>query len=221
MSDLPDRPVQRLRKPSWRDTRLIAGILLVLASTVLGSVVVARADDRVPVYVAKSTLVVGDQLSVDNLERIDVQLDDALPDYLMADRAIPPDTAVGREVRAGELVPMSALIPKDQASVQPVTLIVDAVSASMLTRGSVIDVYASEPVKDGATDEYAAPKRLLQRVDVALRPEGATGFGASSDTVSVRVMVPSDQVTEVIRQLDQGSRITVVPVPGSVVQGGS
>ena len=56
MTDLPDRPVQRLRKPSWRDSRLIAGVLLVLAATTLGSVVVARADDRVPVYVAADTL---------------------------------------------------------------------------------------------------------------------------------------------------------------------
>ena len=53
MSDLPTPTASRVRAPSWRDSRLLVGLLLVLLSTVLGSVVVARADDRVPVYAAK------------------------------------------------------------------------------------------------------------------------------------------------------------------------
>ena len=53
MTDLPTPTATRLRRPSWRDSRLLVGVLLVLVSTVLGSVVVARADDRVPVYAVK------------------------------------------------------------------------------------------------------------------------------------------------------------------------
>ncbi len=52
MTDLPTPVASRLRAPSWRDSRLLVGVLLVVLSVVLGAVVVARADDRVPVYAA-------------------------------------------------------------------------------------------------------------------------------------------------------------------------
>lgn len=221
MTDLPDRPVQRLRRPGWRDTRLVSGVLLVLVSTVLGSLVVARADDRVPVYVASGPLVPGDPLRPEVLERRDVQLDDALPGYLLADRALPPDAFLAREVRAGELIPLSALVGRADVGVQQVTLLVDALSARALVRGSVVDVYASTRVRGGATDELGPPRLLLQRASVATRPEEASGFGASADRVSVRVLVPTGQVREVVGALDAGARVTVVPVPGSVVSGTS
>ena len=48
MSDLPVPTAARLKRPGWRDARLVVGVVLVLASVVLGSWVVARLDDRVP-----------------------------------------------------------------------------------------------------------------------------------------------------------------------------
>jgi hypothetical protein len=221
MTDLPDRPVQRLRKPSWRDSRLVAGVLLVLATTVLGSLVVARADDRVPVYVAADTLLPGDRLTADRLERRDVQLDGSMPAYLAADRAIPADSYLVRAVKRGELVPMSALVGQSQVDVQTVTLLVDATSARPLVKGSVVDVYANARRPDGGPDDFAGPKLLLEKAVVAATPEESQGFGARSDVLPVRALVPIDKVAAVIRHLDSGSRITVVPVAGSDVRAGS
>lgn len=221
MTDLPDRPVQRLRTPSWRDSRLIAGVLLVLAATVLGSLVVARADDRVPVYVAADTLLPGDRLTADKLERREVQLDDAMPAYLPADRDVPAQSYLAREIRPGELVPRSALVDESQVTVQTVTLLVDATSARPLVKGSVIDVYANAPRPGGGPDELVGPRLLLERAVVAATPEDADGFGARSDALPVRTLVPRDRVAAVIGHLDSGSRITVVPVAGSDVRAGS
>lgn len=221
MSDLPDRPVQRLRKPSWRDSRLIAGVLLVLTATVLGSVVVARADDRVPVYVATDTLLPGDRLTADRLERREVQLDDSMPAYLAADRALPADRYLVREIKRGELVPVSALVDRAAVRVQTMTLLVDATSARPLVKGSVIDVYANALKPDGGPGDFVGPALLLEDAVVAATPEERDGFGARSDALPVRALVPVDKVPEVIEQLDAGSRITVVPVAGSDVRGGS
>jgi hypothetical protein len=221
MTDLPDRPVQRLRKPSWRDSRLVAGVLLVLAATVLGSLVVARADDRVPVYVAADTLLPGDRLTAEKLERRDVQLDGSMPAYLAADRAIPPGSYLVRVVKRGELVPVSALVGQSQVDVQTVTLLVDATSARPLVRGSVIDVYANALKPDGGPEDFVGPKLLLQKAVVAATPEESEGFGARSDALPVRALVPLDKVPAVIGHLDSGSRITVVPVAGSDVKAGS
>ena len=74
-----------------------------LAATVLGSLVVARADDRVPVYVASDTLLPGDRLSADRLERREVQLDDPMPAYLRA-------AGEPRLIALGGVVPLLSFI---------------------------------------------------------------------------------------------------------------
>ena len=54
---LPSATVaRRFQTPSWRDTRLLVGVLLVLVSVVAGAVVVDRADRTVPVYAAARVL---------------------------------------------------------------------------------------------------------------------------------------------------------------------
>lgn len=220
MTDLPIRRANRLRKPSWRDSRLLAGVLLVLASTALGSVVVARADDRVPMYAAKGALVPGDRLSADNVVRVDVQLGSGGARYLSAATALPSDAFAVREVRPGELIAVSAIGGRSEVAVQPVTLMADATSALALVRGSVVDVYVDEP-KPGTTQEMAGAEQVLTSVSVAGAPETAGGFGATSDQVAVRVVVPKDSVRTIIDHIDKGSRITLVPVPGSPVKGAS
>ena len=76
MTDLPTPTASRLRRPSWRDSRLVVGVLLVLVSTVLGALVVARADDRVPVWAARGQVAPGQQLTESDLVRVDVLLGD-------------------------------------------------------------------------------------------------------------------------------------------------
>ena len=66
---------QRLRRPSWRDPRLLAGLALVLGSVVLGTSVVAAADDTIAVYAAADALVAGDPLETDALTVVRVGAD--------------------------------------------------------------------------------------------------------------------------------------------------
>lgn len=221
MTNLPSRPANRLRKPSWRDSRLLAGVLLVLACAVAGSVVVARADDRVPVYAAATVLVPGEALSPDKLTRVDVQLGAGMAGYLAADLALPSPAYVLREVRPGELLPRSAVGGLADVGLQPVTLDVDATSASTLVRGSVVDVYVNPP-KPGTNDEYAGPQLALRAVAVATGPTAKTGFARSgAQTTPISVMVPKSKVAVLVGRIDDGSRITVVPVPGTVTRGRS
>lgn len=95
----------RLQRPSWRDSRLIVGIVLVLLATALGAKAVASADDRVPRYAAATTLKPGDRLDAGTIVRVDVLLDDAVAAYLSAQTPPPADSFVLREVRAGEARP--------------------------------------------------------------------------------------------------------------------
>lgn len=224
MSDLPTPTASRLRTPSWRDGRLIVGVLLVLTSTALGAFVIAGLDDRVPMYAARHQLVPGQALGADDLVRVDVQLGDAAAGYLAASAPVPADAHVLRELRPGELVPVTAVGGAAAAQTQPVVLQVDATSASALVAGSVVDVYVNKPAEGEAANaggapgstRYAGPEQVLQSVTVAgvATEDGMLAVG--SGTRPVQVMIPRDRVRQVIGDVDQGARITLVPTPGSV-----
>ena len=223
MSDLPTPAASRLRAPSWRDTRLIVGVLLVLVSTVLGSVVVARADDRVPVWAAKGPVSPGQRLTADDVVRVDVLLGDGAAAYLPADRPIGADTWALRDLRPGELIPVGGVGGAGAVTVQQVALLVDATSASVLTAGSVVDVYVNRP-KEASTvglPAYAGPERVLERVAVVRVAADDGVLAGSAVSRAVHVMVPREEVQAIVADVDLGARITLVPVPGGVAAAGS
>ena len=150
MSDLPAPTASRLRAPSWRDSRLLVGVLLVLVSTVAGAVVVARADERVPVFAAASPVAPGERVTADDLTVVDVQLGDGAAAYLPADRPLADDTYALRPLRPGELVPAAGVGTAAEVGVQQVALLVDATSAAALSAGSVVDVYVNRPEEGSA-----------------------------------------------------------------------
>lgn len=219
MAELPTPSASRLRRPSWRDGRLLVGLVLVLLSAALGSLALARADDRLPVYAARGPLLPGQALSAERVSRVDVQLAEAMPGYLSAAGELPPNTFVLREIRDGELVPLSALGGADQVSVQPLTLLADATSVSALVVGSVVDVYVNPPVEGATGRAFQGPRLALRGVSVARLPRSSTVLGSATDaTDAVQVMAPGDQVKDLIAQVDTGAKVTLVPVPGSVVR---
>jgi hypothetical protein len=200
---------------------LVVGVLLVLASLVLGSVVVSSADDRVPSYAARTALVPGQRVTEADLVRVDVQLGDASGVYLSARRALGPDRFVLRPVHGGELVPATAIGGRDAVGVQPLTIVVDAGSAAALQVGSQVDVYSDAPAGGGASGgtTFAGPELVLERVSVSSLPQDAGGLGSGSSAgQAVQVMVPTDRVKDIIGRVDQGARVTVVPVAGSVLK---
>ena len=216
MTDLPAPTASRLRRPGWRDTRLLVGVLLVVASVALGSYVVAHADDRVPVYAAAHPLVPGTPLTDDDLVRVDVQLGSQQDRYLPAGLGLSADRFVLREVAAGELVPASAVGGREQVETQPLTLNIDAGSAATLRVGSRVDVYVN-PVAEqsgGAGTTFAGPELVLSGVSVAGLPKSSSGLGGSAGDRPVQVMAPTDRIKQVIGDVDRGARVTVVPVAG-------
>lgn len=223
MTDLPTPAASRLRRPSWRDSRLVVGLLLVLVSTVLGALVVAQADDRVPVWAARGQVAPGERLTEADVVRVDVLLGDGAAAYLPADTAFPADTFALRDLRPGELVPASAVGGPDRVEVQQVALLVDATSASTLARGSVVDVYVNRPTTSTTvgTPTFEGPERALEAVSVVRVAGEDAVLGGATETRAVHVMVPRDQVRDLVADVDAGARITLVPVPGGVTAGGS
>lgn len=212
MSELARPVAKRLQRPSWRDSRLLVGVLLVLVATILGAKAVASSDDRVPVWVAGSDLVAGDVVTADAVRRVDVRLADETDLYLSAAQPPPVGRSLVRDVRAGELVPRTALGAADQVGLQRVTVRADAVSAQGLLRGSRVDVFVTPKSSLSATEKAKTTKVLSAAGVAAVQTEGG-GLGSRS-TTSVSLYVPTHSVQAVVEAVDAESKLTLVPVAG-------
>lgn len=137
---------RRLRGPSWRDPRLVVGVLLVAASVLAGATLFSRADDTVGVWTARSDLTAGSGVGPADLVRRQVRFPDsaAADRYVSADSAIPAGATLTREVGAGELLPRAALRRDAPASLVEVPLSTAAELVPATVRpGSVVDVWVT------------------------------------------------------------------------------
>ena len=221
MAELPKPTAARLRAPSWRDTRLVVGVVLVLLSMTVGAKVIASAGDTVAMYAAAASLVPGQPVTQRDVRRVEVQLGLDRSSYVAADHDIVPDTFALREVRPGELVPRSALGRRADVNLKPVSVPVDSGGAAQLDAGSTVDVWVNAKDRSSAMENYGKPVKTLQAAPVVRRPEPGGGLGAVSGTTAVQIMVPEAGVQGLIASIDQGARITLVPVPGSQARAGA
>lgn len=215
MVELAEPTAKRLQRPSWRDARLLVGVVLVLLATALGARVIASADDTVPMYAAATAIRPGDRLTSDNLRRVDVQLGDEVGRYLSARSAVSDDAYALRDIPEGELVAVSAVGGHVQVAVQAVTVEVDASSARGLPANAVVDVWVSPRDLQSTQARYLDATLALERVSVSPVTADSGRFGASASTMAVQLRVPRDKVAQVIGAVDKQSRFTLVPVPGS------
>ena len=214
MAQLPEPTAKRLQRPSWRDARLLVGLVLVLLGTAVGARIIASYDDTVPMYAASTAIRPGDHLTPDNVHRVDVQLGDQTSRYLSARSAVAEDSYALRDIPEGELVPVSAVGASSTVTVQPVTVEVDANSARGLPANAVVDVWVSARDPQSTQERYLEASLALQRISVLPVNQDASRFGAAAASTAVQLRVPRDKVAEIIAAVDRQSRFTLVPVPG-------
>lgn len=214
------RAARRLEPPSWKDVRLVVGLLLVLLSVAGGLRLVTSLDDTTPVYAAATDLLPGQPVRAGDLVPVSVRLGDAAGAYVDGDAPIEPGTHLLRPVEAGELVPASALGTARQALDKTVSVPVDAVAARSLVQGSVVDVWVSRRDEDAVGEAYLDPELLLAGAVLDQVPAESTGLGAGLGRTAVQVVVPADRVASLIAAVDQDARLTLVPAPRAVPQEG-
>lgn len=178
----------------WRDWRLAVGVLLVLGSAVLGARVVSAADDTVAVWAAGEDLVAGTQLRSDDLVPLAVRIEAPVNPYLSG--SVPDGYVVTRDVRAGELVPASAVAAASEAGATSRLVALALTPESLPGRigtGDRVDVWLVPDVH--AADDSPATL-LVEGVSVTDAPVGDAGFGAASSKRSVVVSLDAEAVAE-------------------------
>jgi hypothetical protein len=133
--------------------------------------------------------------------------------YVDGSVPIEPGTFLVRQVRAGELVPATALGTARQALDKTVGVPVDAAAARSLATGAVVDLWVSRRDGEAVGEAYLDPELLLAGAVVDEVPAETTGLGAGLGRTAVQVVIPADEVGRVIAAVDQAARITLVPAP--------
>ncbi len=214
----PDAPAaERLRRPSWRDPRLLVGLLIV-ALSVSGVIALLAAQNRTAqVYAADRLLTVGDQLSVEDLRVVDVQIDEVKDSYLSASEQLPSESQIITIVQEGELVPRRAVGPQDPQGRQAVTVEVDHTLARGVEPARMVDVWAADAGAVGQQQEVEV-QRIAAGAQVAALTEASNTFGAQA-VVTVELLVDPEELPALLAARSSAAALSVVPAGGEPTSG--
>ncbi|WP_227488320.1 SAF domain-containing protein [Brachybacterium subflavum] len=206
---MPPAPsLMRLRRPRWKDPRLIVGILLVVLSVLLGALLASRASATTTVLVARDEVVVGDEIGPDAFTTAEVRLGDQSARYASSPGDIPEGSTALRSVHSGELLPVSAIGQGGGGDLRPVVIPVDSAVADSVSPGRPVELWRTAADE---RDSDALAEKLVDGATVRRVFEGST-LGMRS--MSVEVLVPADDLPEVLEALGSGDRMDVIGVPG-------
>lgn len=201
----------RLKKPSWKDPRLLIGLMLVLASTAGVIALLESQDSTTEVYAAREDIPVGSALSLEDVVAVPVNLGDSADAYRPVDEGFPDDAVATRLIPRGELIPASAIGSADDLDRKPVGLTVEDPLPSGTAAGDRVDVWVSLRAD---TNTYEEPRLLLEAAEIAELTVGESALGGSASTL-VQVLVEDAAMPQLLDALSNEARIAVVLDPGA------
>lgn len=196
----------RLKRPSWKDPRLIVGILLVLASVSAVVALVGTADRTIDVYAAKEPIDVGQKITRDSLMTVKVRLDDVESSYVTAENGLPEGKVAVQRVARNQLLPQESLGVPDALNRKPVAITVEDTLPAQAIAGSRVDVWVALP---DARNGFAEPTLLLPGAEIAQVTLGSSALGSSKSTV-VLVLVNDQQMPKLLGAQANKAKVSVV-----------
>lgn len=200
----------RLKRPSWRDPRLLVGILLALVSVAGVIYLVNSADRTTEVYAAREGIAVGERLTPENVVRAKVRLGDTEQHYITVESGLPQGVVAMQRIGKDQLVPRTSLGEVDQLDRKPVALTVEQTLPAQAVAGARVDVWVAQP---DARNGFSEPKLILPGAEIAEVATGSTALGSSKTTV-LMVLVDDKQMPALLGAQANEAKISVVWNPG-------
>lgn len=200
----------RLRRPSWKDPRLLVGILLVLVSVAGVVFLVNGADRTTEVYAARDGIAVGEQLTPENVVRAKVRLGETEQHYIPVESGLPEGMVAVQRIGKDQLVPRASLGEVDDLDRKPVAITVEGILPSQAVAGARVDVWVAQP---DAKNGFSEPKLLLPGAEIAEVAEGSSALGSTKTTV-LMVLVEDGQMPALLGAQANDAKISVVWNPG-------
>lgn len=175
------------------------------ACVVLGSRVLASADDTVAVWAVSHDVGIGEVVQEDDLTAHDVRfVDPADADrYLSASAPLPDAATLDRPVAAGELLPRAALgVAADTAQRTVTVLFTGPGVPAGLATGDLVEVYVTSVEKQQSGQTDARARLVLGDVlvtDLATAADSLAGSGARAVTVAIPADVDPDHLAVMVQ----------------------
>jgi hypothetical protein len=204
----------RLKRPSWKDPRLLVGVLLILASVVGVISLLGSADKTTEVFVAREAIAVGEKLTPDNVSRVKVRLGEVESHYITAESGMPDGVVAVQRIGKDQLLPRESLGAVDLLDRKPVAVTVQEALPEQAVAGTRVDVWVSMP---DARNGFAQPKLLLPGAEIAEVSPGSTALGSSKSTV-LMVLVGDEHMPSLLGAQANEAKISVVWNPGGAAK---
>ncbi len=164
-----DAPVMRLRRPRWKDPRLIVGVILVIASVLMGALLVSRLSQTVPVLVARTDIVPGEdagRLGADD-RRAPSRGTSAICTWASSQRSPPMEPSPRSPSGQGELLPPASAIgqPVD-VPLRPVVIPVGSAVAESVSVGASVELWRTpDPDETDSGASLLVEDAVVRRID--------------------------------------------------------
>lgn len=196
----------RLKRPSWKDPRLLVGMLLVLASVAGVISLVGSADRTTEVYAARDSIAVGEKLTPDNVVRAKVRLGETEEQYVTVESGLPEGLVAVQRIGKNQLVPRESLGEVDALDRKPVAVTIGESLPPQAVAGTRVDVWVAMP---DARNGFSEPKLLLPGAEIAQVTSESTTLGSSRNTV-LMVLVADSQMPALLGAQANQAKISVV-----------
>ncbi|MET4061173.1 hypothetical protein ABIB35_002738 [Arthrobacter sp. UYP6] len=204
-------PAPRLKKPSWKDPRLLLGVLLVLASTAGVVALVGSADQTTEVFAVDEAIPLGTPVTSEDFAVVSVRLGDVEGSYLPVAGGIPESAVASSLLRKGELLSRSDLGRADELDRKPVGLRVDDPLPTGTQAGSRVDVWSAMPDERNGFKE---PKQILTGAEISELSIDESVLGANRAT-QILVLVEDEDLPTLLSAQSNGAKIAVVLNPSA------
>jgi len=201
------RPARARLRALLIDPRLVIGLVLVVGSVAGVVAVVTASDDTVEVFVARSTLAPGDEITADDLIVERARLPAGGPSYL-SPATVPADGAVVlRVIGKGEVIPHSAVGRAGGIHLSAVVVETGAGLPESVRAGASVDLWATRADTVGAVE----PPAVIASGALVVRLVESDTLVSGADTTAVELLVPKDRLARVIEALASGDALAVIP----------
>ena len=201
-----DAVAGRLRRPSWRDPRLLVGLALMALAVVAVVAIVNRADTTEPFFAAARDLAPGAALGEDDLVVVHVRVSEG--EYVPQEQS-PAGRVLNRAVGAGELIPASSLVEPDDYTARSVAVVSSMPLADGVGVGSLVDVWVT--LEDDTGTHSSLVGSGLSVTDVR---EAESSLGSAGGQ-TVYIAVPSGDVGDVLDAVASDGEVAIVAAAGS------
>jgi hypothetical protein len=194
-AQLSSRPVRRFNASPWRDPRLVAGVLIVVASAALGGWAISAADHTVAYWATRSAVRAGEPVHRDDLVAVHAKVPGRTARGLLrTDQPLPAriaDLRWATDARAGALVPSDSLVPRTRAVELPISVPTGGIPADVRS-GDRVDVWAvpgsaASSGTEPGSETSARARRVLSKVRVVSRSSASGISGGPGVAVVVDV----------------------------------